>query len=98
MKRITLSTSKPATKLRQYAQRLSPHEHYQMARRILAGARVVVFQVDGERVTLAEQPSVVVEQPTPQLGPQQPPDHLWIYNRQMPDGTYRDLAGFFNRE
>jgi hypothetical protein len=54
MIRKTVSTSKPATRLIEYAQRLSAKENYQLARRIQAGERVIVFDVDGERVSLAE--------------------------------------------
>jgi hypothetical protein len=54
MIRKTISTSKPATRLIELAQRLSAKENYQLARRIANGARVVVFHVDGERATLAE--------------------------------------------
>jgi hypothetical protein len=55
MIRKTISTSRPATKLIELAQRLSAKENYQLARRIMAGERVIVFNVDGERVTLASE-------------------------------------------
>lgn len=35
--------------------------------------------------------------PDPVLFTPDVPDHPWIYNRRRPDGTYPDIAGFFNR-
>ena len=32
------------------------------------------------------------------LGPQEPPDDPMIYNRRQTDGTFRSLAGFWERE
>ena len=31
-------------------------------------------------------------------GPQEPPQDYRIYNRRMPDGSFRPLAGFFDRD
>lgn len=92
--RITLSAFH--ARINEYAAKLSDWQRGCLMARIAKGERLIIFNVaDNGAVTLAEQrESVVVEQ----LGPQQPPAHPWIYNRQMPDGTYRDLAGFFNRE
>ncbi len=33
-----------------------------------------------------------------QLGVQEPPNDAMIYNRRQPDGTFRPLTGFFQRE
>jgi len=33
-----------------------------------------------------------------QLGPQEPPDDPMIYNRRQADGTFRSLAGFWERD
>ena len=32
------------------------------------------------------------------LGPQEPPDNPMIYNRRQTDGTFRSLAGFWERD
>lgn len=53
-KRVTVSTSAPATRLRTLAQRLSAKEHYQLSRRIMAGERLIIFHIDGDRVSLAK--------------------------------------------
>ena len=57
-RRITLSTSKPATKLIDYAKRLTDDERSLLRWRIRDGERMIVFNVAANgAVTLAEQPA-----------------------------------------
>lgn len=89
VERVTVSANHPA--LDHYADRLSSMERGRLMCQMFRGDRFAVFHIDGDQVSLAD------VEPAIRLGPQEPPDSPMIYNRRMPDGSYRDIAGFFER-
>jgi len=66
----------------------------------LALSDLIGFGLHGEGIFLDDPSDEETPPATPvtQLGPQEPPDDPMIYNRRQADGTFRSLAGFWERD